>query len=204
MVLMTTKSVLAELKEKEKLARRLIIIEAAEKEFTEKPFHKVSMRTIAKRAGVSPAIIYQHFPDQQTMFAETFLKGTNQIFEKIYAIIDASPDGGLEQVVQAWIEYFTERDQYFRMLMNFFLTGSVDPGLFEKLTVIERNILDHLDIMFRKMNVEGNVRDHSHCLFASLTGIVATFRNHPAKSAGQVMQHRQKIARNLVRLYKKP
>lgn len=200
---MKNKSVLAELKEKERQARRSMIIDAAEKEFTEKPFHKVSMRTIAKRAGVSPAIIYQHFPDQQTLFAETFLKGTNRIFEKIYNTIDASPDGALEKVVQAWIEYFTERDQYFRMLMNFFLTGSVDPGLFEKLSVIERNILEHLDIMFRKMNVEGNVREHSHFLFASLTGIVATFRNHPAKSADQVMQHRQKIARSLVLLYKK-
>lgn len=201
---MKTKSVLSELKEKERQARRSIIIEAAEKEFTEKPFHKVSMRTIAKRAGVSPAVIYQHFPDQQTMFAETFLKGTNQIFEKIYAIIDSSPDGALERVVEAWIEYFTQRDQYFRMLMNFFLTGSVDPELFEKLTVIERDILDHLDIMFRKMKVEGNVREHSHFMFASLTGIVATFRNHPAKSAGQVMQHRHKIAHHLVGLYKKP
>ncbi len=199
---MKPKSALSELKEKERQARRAMIIDAAELEFTEKPFSKVSMRTIARRAGVSPAIIYQHFPDQQTLFAETFLKGTNRIFEDIFATIDASPDGALEQVVQKWIEYFTKRDQYFRMLMNFFLTGSVDPGLFEKLTEIERNILDHLDIIFQKMNVEGNVRDHSHMLFASLTGIVATFRNHPEKSSEQVMQHRQKIARNLARLYK--
>ena len=200
---MRPQSVLSKLKENERKARRDIIIDAAEKEFTEKPFNKVSMRTIAKRAGISPAIIYQHFPDQQTLFAETFVKGTDQIFEKIFAIIDASPDGALEQVVYAWIEYFTQRDQYFRMLMNFFLTGSVDPGLFEKLTVIERNLLEHLDIIFRKMNVQGNVRDHSHTLFASMTGIVATFRNHPAKNADQVMLHRQKIARNLVQRYKK-
>jgi len=201
---MTSQSVLSKLKENERKARRGIIIDAAEKEFTEKPFNKVSMRTIAKRAGISPAIIYQHFPDQQTLFAETFLKGTNQIFEKIYTTIDASSDGALEQVITAWIEYFTYNDQYFRMLMNFFLTGAVDPELFEKLTIIERNILDHLDIIFRKMKVEGNVRDHSHTLFASLTGIVATFRNHPEKNIGQVLQHRQKIARHLAQQFKKP
>jgi AcrR family transcriptional regulator len=201
---MKNKSVLAELKEKEKLARRAIIIEAAEKEFAEKPFDKISMRTIAKRAGISPAIIYQHFPDQQTLFAETFMKGTNQIFEKIFAIIDESQDGALEQIASVWIEYFTHQDQYFRMLMNFFLGGAVDPELFEKLTIIERNILDHLDIIFRKMKMEGNVRDHSHTLFASLTGIVATFRNHPAKNAEQVLLHRRKIASNLAQLFKKP
>lgn len=199
---MKTKSVLSKLKENERKARRDIIIESAEKEFTEKPFNKVSMRTIAKRAGISPAIIYQHFPDQQTLFAETFMKGTNQIFEEIFATIDESQDGALEQITSTWIEYFTHHDQYFRMLMNFFLGGAVDPELFEKLTVIERNILDHLDIIFRKMKVEGNVRDHSHTLFASLTGIVATFRNHPTKNAEQVLLHRRKIARNLASLYK--
>jgi AcrR family transcriptional regulator len=199
---MKPKSSLAQLKEKEKLARRVMIIEAAEKEFGGKPFHKVSMRTIAKRAGISPAIIYKHFPDQQTLFAETFMKGTNQIFEEIFATINTSKDGALEEVVSAWIEYFTYHDQYFRMLMNFFLSGAVDADLFKKLTVIERNILDHLDIIFRKMKVKGNVRDYSHALFASLTGIVATFRNHPTKNARQVLRHRQKIARHLAQLFK--
>ena len=63
---------LSELKEKEKDARRTIIVDAAEKEFATKPFNKVNMRVIAKRAGISPALIYRHFPDQQSLFAETF------------------------------------------------------------------------------------------------------------------------------------
>lgn len=200
---MKPKSVLSELKEKERQARRAMIIDAAELEFAEKSFDKVSMRTIAKRAGVSPAIIYQHFPDQQTLFVETFQKGTNQVFEKIFSTITESEDGGLDEIVSIYVDYFTHHDQYFRMMMNFFLSGAVDPGLFEKLTVIEREILDHLDLIFRKMQIEGNVREHSHALFAALTGIVATFRNHPAKNTEQVVQHRHKIARHLASLFKK-
>lgn len=200
---MTTNSVLSELKEKEKLARRAIIINAAEKEFTIKPFPKVTMRDIAKRAGVSPALIYRHFPDQQSLFAEAFMRGISRIFEKIFVTIDESSDGAIEQVVEDFIEYFTLNDQYFQMMMNFFLGGSVDPALFEKLTVIEREILSHFDIIFEKMNVEGNVRHQSHTLFATLTGIVATFRNHPDKSIQQVLLHRQRIARNLAELLRK-
>ncbi|HQL00305.1 MAG TPA: TetR/AcrR family transcriptional regulator [Smithellaceae bacterium] len=200
---MKPKSVLSELKEKERQARRAMIIDAAELEFAEKSFDKVSMRTIAKRAGVSPAIIYQHFPDQQTLFVETFRKGTNQVFEKMFSTITESEDGGLDEIVSIYVDYFTHHDQYFRMMMNFFLGGAVDPGLFEKLSVIEREILDHLDLIFRKMKIEGNVRDHSHALFAALTGIVATFRNHPAKNTEQVIQHRHKIARHLASLFKK-
>ncbi len=200
---MTTNSVLSELKEKEKLARRAIIINAAEKEFTIKPFPKVTMRDIAKRAGVSPALIYRHFPDQQSLFAEAFMRGIGKIFKKIFVTIDESSDGAIEQVVEDFIEYFTLNDQYFQMMMNFFLGGSVDPALFEKLTVIEREILSHFDIIFEKMNVEGNVRHQSHTLFATLTGIVATFRNHPDKSIQQVLLHRQRIAHNLAGLLRK-
>jgi AcrR family transcriptional regulator len=200
---MTTKTVLSELKEKEKLARRAIIIDAAEKEFAAKPFPKVTMRDIAKRAGISPALIYRHFPDQQSLFAEAFMRGISQIFEKIFVTIDESPDGAIEQVISDFIEYFTLNDQYFQMMMNFFLGGSVDPELFEKLTVIEREILGHFDLIFKKMNAEGDLRHHSHTLFAALTGIVATFRNHPDKNRQQVLMHRQRIAHNLARLLKK-
>ena len=201
---MKSKGVLSELKEKERKVRRDIIIDAAEKEFAEKPFDKVSMRAIARRAGISPAIIYQHFPDQQTLFAETFEKGTNDIFETIFATINESSDGALEETISLFVDYFTHNDQYFRMMMNFFLSAAVDPGLFEKLTIIERKILDHLDIVFQKMNAEGNVREHSHTLFAALTGIVATFRNHPAKSTEQVLRHRHKIANHLAQLFITP
>lgn len=200
---MTTKSVLSELKEKEKLARRAIIIDAAEKEFTSKPFPKVTMRDIARRAGVSPALIYRHFPDQQSLFAEAFTRGISRVFEKIFVTIDESPDGAIEQVIADYIDYFTINDQYFQMMMNFFLGGSVDPALFEKLSGIEREILGHFDLIFKKMNAQGNIRHHSHTLFAALTGIVATFRNHPDKNMEQVLMHRQRIARNLATLLRK-
>ena len=200
---METKTVLSALKEKEKETRRAIIIDAAEKEFTAKSFPKVTMRDIARRAGVSPALIYRYFPDQQSLFAEAFMRGIGRIFEKIFVTIDESPDGAIEQVIYDFIEYFTMHDQYFQMMMNFFLGGSVDSALFEKLTVIERDSLGHFDLMFKKMNADGDIRQHSHTLFAALTGIVATFRNHPDKNTEQVLRHRQRIAGNLARLLRK-
>lgn len=200
---MKTKTVLSALKEKEKLARRTIIIDAAEKEFAAKPFQKVTMRDIARRAGVSPALIYRHFPDQQSLFAEAFMRGINKIFEKIFITIDESPDGAIEKVISDYIEYFTLNDQYFQMMMNFFVGSSVDAELFEKLTAIERNILGHFDMIFKKMNSDGDVRYLSHTLFATLTGIVATFRKHPDKNMKQVLMHRQRIAHNLAKLLRK-
>src|SRR4030042_379008 len=153
---------LSERKKKKKVPRRNIIIDAAEKEFATKPFNRVNMRDIAKRAGISPALIYRHFPDQQSLFVEAFLRGIGEVFEGIFQKIDTSSDGSIGEVLETIIEFFTMNDQYFRMMMNFFLTGSVDPDLFNKLNIIERMMLENFDKMFKKMNLKDDIRFHSH------------------------------------------
>ncbi len=198
---MKNNNTLSDLKEKEKDARRKIIVTAAEKEFATKPFNKVTMRDIAKRAGISPALIYRHFPDQQSLFVEAFLRGVNEAFEEIYRKINDSPDGAINDVTSDYVGFFTRNDQYFRMMMNFFLSGSVDADLFNKLNILERRMLDNFDLMFKKMNIKGNIRYHSHTLFAAMIGIVATFRNHPDKNDEEVMNHRERITANLTRLF---
>lgn len=194
-------TMLSELKEKEKDARRKIIIDAAEKEFATKPFNRVNMRDIAKRAGISPALIYRHFPDQQSLFVEAYVRGVSRSFDSIYQKIDESADGVIEEVISDFIYFFTRNDQYFRMMMNFFLNGDVDRDLFNKLNVLERRMLDNFDRMFKKMKIKDNVRFHSHTLFAALIGIIATFRNRPDKSEKDVLKHRKRIASNLARLF---
>ena len=61
---------------------RNVIVDAAEKVFSSKPFSKVSMRDIAKEAGISPALIYDHFPDQQHLFMEAFLRGAAHLLDQ--------------------------------------------------------------------------------------------------------------------------
>jgi|SRR3990172_6320439 AcrR family transcriptional regulator len=195
------KSTLSELKEKEKDARRKIIVDAAEKEFATKPFNRVNMRDIAKRAGISPALIYRHFPDQQSLFVEAYVRGVSSAFGGIYGKIDESADGAIGDVIVDFVEFFTRNDQYYRMMMNFFLNSEVDQDLFNKLNILEREMLDNFDKMFIKMKIKNNVRYHSHTLFAALIGIIATFRNHPDKSDDDVLKHRKRIASNLARLF---
>jgi AcrR family transcriptional regulator len=190
-----------QLKQKQKGTRRRIIIDAAEKEFATKPFNRVNMRDIAKRAGISPALIYRHFPDQQSLFAEAYVRGVSGAFDSIYKKIDESADGAMQDVIADFIEFFTRNDQYYRMMMNFFLNGDVDRVLFNKLNILERRMLDNFDRMFEKIKIKDNVRFQSHTLFAALIGIIATFRNHPDKSDSEVLKHRKRIASNLARLF---
>ena len=182
------------LKEQEKDLRRNIIIDAAEKEFAAKPFNKVNMRDIAKNAGISPASIYRYFPDQQSLFLEAFVRGTGDIFQKLADMAAESKDGALEEITSEFIDYFTSNDQYFSMLMHFFLDGMVEQDVFEKLRALERNLLSVFDEVFTKMKMKGNIRFNSHTYFAGLVGIVATFRNRPDKELPDVLEHRQRIS----------
>lgn len=191
-----------QLREKEKDSRKNIIIDAAEKEFVSKPFSKVNMRDIAKNAGISPASIYRYFPDQQSLFIEAFVRGTKDIFDSLHTMIEQSSDGSIEDVTRLYTEYFTRNDQYFSMLMHFFLDGSVDSDVFEKVIAVERTLLESFDMLFKKMQVKDeDVRLYSHALFSALVGMVAIFRNHPKKSNEDTLRHRKRIAHTFSLLF---
>ena len=200
---MTEKSTFSKLKEQEKDLRKNIILDAAEKQFGRKPFHEVSMRDIASEAGISPASIYRHFPDQQSLFLESFSRGVKEILKEYDQLIVANDNVSIVEVTERFIEYFSEKDQYFRMMINFFLEGPVDSDMFEKLSDIEREILDQFDLLFKKMGATGEVRMLSHTLFATLTGIITIFRSTPDKSDDQILEHRKKISGIIASIFKK-
>lgn len=190
------------LKEKEKGLRKNIIVDAAEKLFASKPFHKVSMRDIAKEAGISASAIYRYFPDQKSLFLESFSRGTTQFKDELDGLISQQKDFSIDMMADRFIEYFSRKDQYFRMMINFFLEGPVDSEMFEKLSDIERGLLNQFDTMFAKMGIENDVRFYSHSLFAALTGIVAIFRSTPDKSESEILAHRKRIAGIVASLFK--
>ncbi len=188
-------STFSQLKKQEKDIRKQIIVDAAEKLFSSKPFHEVSMRDIAKEAGISASAIYRHFPDQKSLFLESFSRGTIQLKNEFDAMLAREKKLSINVFAERFIEYFTEKDQYFRMMINFFLEGPVEPEMFQKLSDIERALLSQFDEVLMRMGITKNVRYYSHALFAALTGIVAIFRSTPDKSYTQIMLHRKRIAR---------
>lgn len=197
-----TTGTFSKLKKQEKDLRKKIIIDAAEKLFAAKPFHEVSMRDIAREAGISVSAIYRHFPDQKSLFLESFARGTLALKEEFDAMLANDKKATINVFVDRFIEYFTEKDQYFRMMINFFLEGPVEPEMFEKLSDIERSLLGQFDSVLIKMGIKKNVRYYSHALFAALTGIVAIFRSTPDKSYEQIMSHRKRIGRVISSLLK--
>ncbi|MFA5323472.1 MAG: TetR/AcrR family transcriptional regulator [Smithella sp.] len=188
------KNSFAELKNNEKIARQGLIVEAAQRVFAVKPFNKVSIRDIAKEAGISHASIYRYFPDQQSLFVEAFLHGAEEITAILDEIIQTSRKKPIEKVAEAYLSYLIDNDQYFRMMTHFMLDGSLSAAMLERLNTSERRIFDKFDTLFRKMKMPEPVRPLSHAFFAALNGVLITFRNYPGRSVKAVHQHMQHIA----------
>ena len=190
-----------ELKQLERQARRLIIIEAAERVFADKPFNKAGMREIAREAGISPASIYRYFPDQQTLFVEAFLNGVLQLVSIVEEALERDETADLEKTAGIFIDYLTDNDHYFRMMTMFMMDSRLHPDLIARLNEIGRGVLDRLDRVFERLGCRRDPRLHSHAFFAALNGILITFRHYPGRSREEVRRHMGRVASLIARAF---
>ncbi|MBP7737133.1 MAG: TetR/AcrR family transcriptional regulator [Spirochaetes bacterium] len=197
-----TASPFASMKIQERKVRQEHIIQAAERVFANKPFNQVSIRDIAREAGISHAAIYRYFPDQQTLFVEAFIRGGEKIISFFGDLIDNNEKVSIEAITDQFITYLIEDDQYFRMMTHFMLDGSLNAKLLKRLNTTERLLLDQLEKLFAKLNVKGDKRMLSHAFFASMNGVLITFRNYPGRSKKDVALHMRKIGKIIASKFK--
>lgn len=191
------------LKDKRRRARQEVIIDAAERVFAVKPFNRVSIRDIAREAGISHAAIYRYFPDQRSLFIEAFLRGAENIIGFLTQINDESASGNIHKTASFYTGYLLQNDQYFRMMTHFMLDGSLGADMTERLNAAERRIFDQFDAMFQKMDMPAPVRPLSHAFFASLHGALITFNNYPGRDQAAVRRHIDKIVAVIVEKFSK-
>ncbi|MEJ2718478.1 MAG: TetR/AcrR family transcriptional regulator [Deltaproteobacteria bacterium] len=192
---MKAKTAFATLKEQEKETRRNLIVEAAQRVFAAKPFGKVSMREIAKEANISAPSIYTYFPDQETLFVEAALRGTQAMIDAFSASMKGETDPSLERVAETFITYLTDHDVYFRMMAHFVLHAQLSPESVQRLTDLERALLDIFESALRRMEINGDLRLLSHTFFAGMNGILITFRRYPGRSDREVLDHMMRLSR---------
>jgi len=176
------------LREQEREARRDIIVGAAERVFAQKPFDTVSIRDVAREAGISHASIYRYFPDQRALFVEAFLRGA----EKLERLIDGASSGGVESIAETYLRFLVDNDQYFRMMTHFMLDGSLSGEQLDRLNAAERMVLDRLEKVFGSSK---NARKLSHAFFAAMNGVLISFRNYPGRSRDEVIGHMIELGR---------
>jgi AcrR family transcriptional regulator len=106
--------------------RRATILAVAKVLFSDKGYHGVSVDEIARRLGVSPAILYRHFASKEALYEEVL----NAIACKRESYVEAvvNSDGSfadvLRKITRIYIESVSKDPDYLRMELQSALEGS--------------------------------------------------------------------------------
>ena len=194
----------AELKEKEKEARKQIVIESALALFAKKPFYEVGMREVADEAGISPATIYRYFPSQEELFNEAFLQDISAVSKDFQLMVEKDEPASIEEFAIKFVSHLVENESSFQMMTYLMLKDNLTHpvmGKFESVTKVFFDLFAKL--LIRHGVAEDAARLHSHSFIASITGILMTFRNSYVKDRKSVRDHIIKIVKLTSSLYAK-
>ncbi len=184
-----------DLKEKEREARREFILEAALKLFSERDFLFVTVREIAKEAGVSPGTIYRYYENIDDLFLDLFFKWAKDELDIIEA--ERRKEGGcsIKRLCEIHVGYLNDNISFYQMMSHFMTGGgSLSAEATEKLNPIMRDFMDVIENIVKGTGLSGNTRLISHALFSALNGIMISYARYPGRSLDQIKRHTMRLS----------
>ena len=107
--------------------RRAGILDAALAVFAARGFHSSSIDDIAREAGISKALIYEHFESKQELYADLLERNANELFERLAsALAGVEVESGAARLatgLDAFFAFVEERRDAWRILFR----DVVDP-----------------------------------------------------------------------------
>ncbi len=192
----------AELKEKEKLARKQIVIESALALFAKKPFYEVGMREVADEAGISAATIYRYFPSQQALFNEAFLQDISAASKEFKTMVETDEPASIEQFGIKFVDHLINNESTFQMMAYLMLKDNLSHPVMGKFDSVTKIFFDlFAELLCRHGVTKDQARIYSHGFVASITGILMVFRNSPVKDKAATRNHIIKVVKITASLY---
>jgi AcrR family transcriptional regulator len=100
--------------------RRAQLLNVARRVFGKGGFHQVSMDAVAKEAGVTKPILYDHFPSKKDLYMALLDGDLSSLHDRVKEALD-SPIGNRERIrasFQAYFDFVDEHAEGFRLLMQ--------------------------------------------------------------------------------------
>ncbi|MEJ2640663.1 MAG: TetR/AcrR family transcriptional regulator [Desulfosarcinaceae bacterium] len=191
---MADKSTFQKLREDERETRRELIVETAMDLFRSRQVSKIGMRDIAKKAGISAAAIYRYFPSRDDILVEAIVKHIQAVEARLEKQFLEGKDS-LEDLAIASVDYLLDEESLFQMMGHFMVTGRVNPQALEKFNTVQRYFFNLLDKVNRQAGLGERHRLYSHAIYASIVGVVMTFRNYPGRGKEEIRRHVHRLTR---------
>lgn len=170
------------------------IVEAAIHLFSQKSLKAVSVRDIAKEAGVSPALIYKYYDNQQDLHIAALKIEARKLINELQAACD------LSELVESYLRHMYKKDMLYHMMVYTMLemksTPQLEPPLEETSEIIqlfERALPAYLT---------SQRKQQAQLLFSALNGLLITYKNYPAYSEEQAFSHILSLAKMYLTLLK--
>lgn len=163
---------------KEKNIRK-IILEKARELFLKEGFHKTSMRTIAKAAGISTWPLYTNFKNKSEVFIAICVEGYDYLIESINKIVeneDSAPSH-LKQIFYVYKDFYYNMPQYsqlIRLALNPLSGISLPDELQKKIFEKELEIQKIKEKIISDGIKKGEIRDLDVKSFALFMNFVAS------------------------------
>ena len=200
-----TASNFTELKEKEKQARKMLLINSAMSLFSKRPFYEVGLKEVAGEAGVSTATIYRYFSTQEELFFEAFLQNISSLSQDFENIVQKDEPDSVEQFAVKMIEHLFKNEFVFQMIVHMMVRDNLDHSVIEKFNTVTKIFFDlFAQLMERHGMSKTEARKYSRTFVGSIAGIFMAFRLHPLKSKDEIKKYILKLVRCAAGLYPDP
>ncbi len=100
--------------------RRAQLLEVARKVFGQHGFHTVTMDEVAKEAGVTKPILYDHFPSKRDLYLALLEADLASLKDRVHTALETSR-GNRERIrasFQAYFDFVDDHAEGFRLLMQ--------------------------------------------------------------------------------------
>lgn len=123
-------------------ARRAQLLEAALAEFGARGYHGTQVEHVAVRAGVSKALLYQHFLSKEELFAAVTAQVVDTYVAHLPAIVDATPEplDAWRQAVGLLVEVVEQSPESWALVARYL----ADPELGAVLREMRQGLYDVL------------------------------------------------------------
>lgn len=116
------------------------VLETSRELLAEGGLAALSMREVARRAGVTHQAPYHHFPDKESIVAELVTEGFEELGRRLHGAIDAACAGGKSEVLrgaaEAYLGFALEHPAVFRVM---FRPELCDPARFPRARAAAEN-----------------------------------------------------------------
>jgi AcrR family transcriptional regulator len=178
-----------DLKEREREARRELIVNTAKKLFSEKSFKSVTVRDIAKGAGISTGTIYRYYESLDELFLDVFFSDTNEIIRIIEGELKKGGGCTIRKFSEVYIGYLNENTSYYQMMSYFMPRGMLTDEEIEKINPIMQEVIDLIERLIKAVGHKGDTQLMARALFSALNGIMTSYAQYPGSSVGEIQKY---------------